>query len=123
MKGTPTLIKRQLLLAGLIAFMVVLLTSVSATVATSRNVSPAQLTEAEPNDDFDDANLVYVPGFVTGSAWNSVTDTDYFVMETTLGEQYRASVNILYSDGLALRMVLYNGDRNFLCKSVLVQSH
>jgi hypothetical protein len=112
-KGMPTPIQRQLLLAGLIALMMVLFTFFSVTVATSGNTSPSQY-ETEPNNDFDDANLVYVPGHIMGSAWNSFTDTDYFVMETEIGAEYRARVDILYSDGLPLMMHLYNGELLFV---------
>jgi hypothetical protein len=118
MKGTPQLIKRQLLLVGLIVLIVVLVAFVSVTVATSRNVSPTQIAETEPNNDFDDANEMYVPGVVMGSAWNSFTDTDYFVIEVVIGEQYQTSLIILYSDGLALRTILYDGGRNFVTGSL-----
>jgi hypothetical protein len=112
-KETPTPIKRQLLLAGLLVLIVVLFVFVSVTIATSRNTSPSQY-ETEPNDDFDDASIVYVPGHIMGSAWNSFTDTDYFVMEATIGEQYQAETIIGSPDDLPLEMRLYDGALNFV---------
>lgn len=78
MSRMPKLIKSQFLLAGLIALMMALFAFVSITVATSRKVSPVQIAETEPNNDFDNATPMYIPDVVMGSAWNSVTDTDYF---------------------------------------------
>ena len=108
-------IKHQLLLAGLTVFVIALLTSITA--AISRNTSLAQTHETEPNDDFEHANVVLIPGYITGSAWNSITDTDYFVMETPIGRQYQANMLIWKSDDLTLMMRLYDGDRCFVVAS------
>ena len=122
-KRMPTPIKRQLLLAGLIALVAMLFTLFSVTVTSPRSVSLAQIAETEPNNDFNTATPMYIPGVVTGSAWNSFTDTDYFVMEMTIGEEYQARVNIMSLDGLMLRTILYDGGRNFVTGSLFSPDH
>jgi hypothetical protein len=109
--------------AGLTALMIALLTFVSVTVVTSRSISSAQTFETEPNNDFEDANIVDIPGYVAGSAWNSITDTDYFVMETPIGREHVARITICSPDDLALRMVLYDGNRDFVEASPFSSSH
>ena len=120
----PAPMKRQLLLAGLTAFLIALFTFISITVATSRNISSAQTLETEPNNDFEDANMVDILYPVVGSAWNSITDTDYFVMETPIGREHLANIMISQSpDDLALRMVLYDGNRYLVGASPFSSNH
>jgi len=44
-------------------------------------------------------------------------------METATGRKYQTSLIIMFSDGLALRMLLYDGDRNFHRKLVFAKWH
>ena len=106
--------KRQLIAVGLAAFALLLFASISATVAAPRNIPLLQAGETEPNNNFEEADAVGVPGYVTGNAWNSITDTDYFVMDTTVGREYQASLTIDSPQGLNLRMVLYDGVQRYV---------
>lgn len=103
--------RRQLIIIGAAtAFAILLLVSVSATVAAPSDAPMLQSAEVEPNDDFDTANPVSIPGYTTGVV--SETDRlDYFETNTESGRQYQASLNVLYRTGnLALQICVYKGN-------------
>ena len=107
--------KRQLIAIGLAAFAVLVFASISATLAAPGSAPLAQAAEGEPNDTFDDADTVPVPGYVTGIVTRSVSaaDTDYFVINTQIGREYRARLSIWTAGPLKLQMNLYDGDRGY----------
>jgi len=107
--------KRQLIVVGLAAFALLVFAFISATVAAPGNAPMLQVGENEPNDSFDDAASVPVPGYVTGVITSdaSSADTDFFVINTEPGRQYQARLTIWTTDILKLQMVLYNGDRGY----------
>ncbi len=107
--------RRQLIIvAGLAAFAILLLASISATLAAPNPVPLLQSGETEPNDDYDTADPVPVPGYVTGMVTDSDT-LDYFVVDTDLVQQYRTTLNILNkTGGLNLKVTLYDGSRGFV---------
>ena len=112
--------RRQLIVAGLAMFAVLLFVFITATLAAPGNIPLLQSPEEEPNDSFDEADLrpkVPVPGYVTGV----VSDTDamdYFKMDTQVGHQYQASLSVLHTTGdLNLMMRLYNGDEGLIGSS------
>ena len=109
--------KRQLIFAGLAAIVFLLLAYISVTVAAPNNAPLLQAGEMEPNNEFDEANGVDVPGYVTGVVSNT-DEVDYFVMDAEVGSQYRASLNVLHStDDISLMMRVYNGDEQFIDSS------
>jgi len=89
---------------------------ITATVAAPGNTPLLQMGETEPNDSFEEADVLAVPGYVIGAVSNApVTETiDYFVMNTTIGREYQASLTVDSPQDLELRMVLYDGDRGYL---------
>jgi hypothetical protein len=108
--------KRQLITVGLAASAILAFASISATLAAPGSAPLAQAAESEPNDTFDDADTVPVPGYVTGVITRSVSaaDTDLFVINTQIGREYRARLSIWTARPLKLQMNLYNGDREYL---------
>ncbi len=112
--------KRQFIVVGLAAFVLLLLTFISATLAAPGNAPLRQSPEQEPNDSFAEADarpLVPVPGYVTGVV--SETDTmDYFKMNNQNSHQYKVTLNVLGSTGnLQLMMRLYDGSKGLLGSS------
>ncbi len=105
--------KRQLIVVGVTAFALLLLAFISATLAAPENRPCLQIPqENEPNDDWNHANVVNAPGSITGQIWNSITDTDYFVMYTEVGREYEAKLTINSPQGLKLEMVLYDSNQD-----------
>ena len=107
--------KRQLIAIGLAAFAVLVFASISATLAAPGNAPLLQAVESEPNDTFDDANPASVSGWVTGAITRSVSgaDTDYFLISTQNGREYRARLTIWTAGPLKLQMNLFNGDHGY----------
>jgi len=109
--------KRQLIFAGLAAFAFLLLAYISATMAAPQNTPLLQSGETEPNDSFAEADEVDVPGYVTGVVSNT-DEVDYFAMDTEIGRQYRANLNVLHStDDISLLMRVYDGDEESIGSS------
>ena len=108
--------KRQLIAVGLAASAILVVASISATLAAPESAPLSPPVEAEPNDTFDDANPVPLSGYATGVITHGVSaaDTDYFVISTQIGREYRARLCIRTTGPLKLQMILYNGDREYL---------
>jgi hypothetical protein len=105
--------KRTLILTGSAAFVLMLLTLISAAVAAPEDTPLLQSPETEPNGTFDDANPVSVPLSVSGIITPS-DDLDFFVLSTDFQREYEASLTIWDNDDLRLRMVLYNANREYV---------
>jgi hypothetical protein len=67
--------------------------------------------EDEPNDSFEQANLLTAPGSVTGGIINSRGNADYFIMHTGVEDGFKASLTVNSPEGLSLRMRLYSGEQ------------
>ncbi len=108
--------RRQLIAVGLAAFALLMFAFITATLAAPGNTPLLQVGETEPNDSFEEADSLAIPGYVIGVVSNTpVTETiDYFVMNTTIGREYQASLTVDSPQDLKLRMVLYDGDRGYL---------
>jgi hypothetical protein len=108
--------KRQFVAVGLAAFALMIFAFITATLAAPGSAPLLQVSETEPNDSFEEANALSIPGYIIGDVSNTpVTETiDYFVMNTTIGREYQASLTVDSPQDLKLRMVLYNGDRGYL---------
>jgi hypothetical protein len=108
--------RRQLIAVGLAVFVLMMFAFFTATLAAPGNAPLLQVGETEPNDSFDEADALAVPGYIIGAVSNTpVTETvDYFVMNTTVGRKYQASLTVDSPQDLKLRMVLYDGDRGYL---------
>jgi hypothetical protein len=104
--------RRFLLFAGVAVFAFLTFAAISTSNAASRDFLLQVAQETEPNNDFNTADEVIVPGSITGSAWNSVTDTDFFSMTVQVGREYEADLTIASPEGMQLRMVLYDRNRN-----------
>jgi hypothetical protein len=112
--------KRQLVAAGLIAFALLFLTLTAFTMAAPN----LQTVDSEPNNTFDDADLIPLNGSASATGilqyqqGSSIyTDViDYYVaMSAQVGRQYRASLSTYGSQGgLTLKINLYDGNRDFL---------
>ncbi|HEY71809.1 MAG: hypothetical protein B6I35_01825 [Anaerolineaceae bacterium 4572_32.2] len=112
--------KRQLIVVGVAAFALLLLAFISATLAgpgIAPGNAPLVATE-DPNDDNDDWNTadpVPVPGYITGelTQTGSIGDSqDYFILTTTIGSNYEAVLSIQYSQNdMSAEMTLYRGDQ------------
>jgi hypothetical protein len=102
--------RRQLIVLGLAVFALIMFAFITATVAAPDNTPLLQTSETEPNNDFDEADLVSVPGYVIGTVYNTpITDAiDYFTMDTVVAREYQASLTIDSPQGLKLRLVLYD---------------
>jgi len=75
-------------------------------------------TETEPNNDFDHANDISMPGTIHGNAYNQpITDTDFFSVPTTAGLQYRATLSIGGAGDLLLKLVVYDHTEAYLTSS------
>lgn len=78
----------------------------------------AQATEVEPNNDFDNATGLSMPGTVYGEAVNQpITDTDFFSAPTTSGLRYRATLNIGGAGDLCLKLVVWDHTKHYLTSS------
>lgn len=85
---------------------------------TSLAAPRAQGGETEPNNDFDHANGLSMPGTVFGEARNQpITDTDFFSVPTSGGLNYRATLNIGGSGTLLLKILVYDHMRSYLTSS------
>jgi len=107
--------KRQLIVLGLAVFALLMFSFITATMAAPTGLSQLQgIEESEPNNDFDQADQIAIPGYVTGVLSN--TDTlDYFRMNTTIEREYQASLTVTYNEGdLRLIMRLYDGGQNLV---------
>ena len=111
--------KRTLLLTGSAAFVLMLLTLISAAVAAPGNIPLLQSVETEPNDTFGEANLVSIPVSVSGliSPSNNLPDLDFFQMYTDFGREYEASLTIWANDDLPLKLWLYDGNQDVIKSS------
>ncbi|MDY7075749.1 MAG: hypothetical protein SXV54_02380 [Chloroflexota bacterium] len=108
--------RRTLIYVGLVVFALLVLTSISATVAAPENNPLLQVPdESEPNDDFLSADNVSSPGSITGVITRSTLtgNTDYFVFDTQIGREYRARLNIYTAGDFRLQMNLFNGDQGY----------
>ena len=105
--------KRTLLLTGSAAFVLMLLTLISAAVAAPENTPLIQSVETEPNGTFDDANPMSVPVSASGQITPS-DDLDFYLMDTDIQRQYEASLTIWDNHDLRLRMILYNANREYI---------
>jgi hypothetical protein len=108
--------RRQLIAVGLAVFVLMMFAFITATLAAPGSAPLLQVGETEPNDSFEEADALAIPGYVIGAVSNApVTETiDYFVMNTTIGREYQASLTVDSPQDLRLRMVLYDGDRGYL---------
>ncbi|MBN1811075.1 MAG: hypothetical protein JXA14_04490 [Anaerolineae bacterium] len=114
---------RQLIVAGLVVFGLLLFFFLAVTLAAPS----LQTVDTEPNNNFDEANnnpislssgsasatgdLTYQ---VPGDVYTDVIDY-YIAMPAEFGRQYRASLNPYGSvGGLTLKINLYDADRDFL---------
>ncbi|HIE38812.1 MAG TPA: hypothetical protein EYP77_07065, partial [Anaerolineae bacterium] len=78
----------------------------------------AQASEVEPNNYFDQANSLGMPGTVSGQAQNQpITDTDFFSAPTTAGLNYRATLSIGGAGDLLLKIVVYDHTWSYLTSS------
>jgi hypothetical protein len=117
--------KRQLVAVGLAVFALMLFAFVTATMAAPADTPLLQTSETEPNNSFDEANAIGIPGYVIGQVSNTpVTEAiDYFVMNTSIGREYQASLTVCSSENLELRMALYDGDQRYLKASSSSSTH
>ncbi len=99
--------RRTLIVAGLAAFTLLLLASISVMVAAPK-IMPAADTEPD-NDDIGGADVVNVGSHADGDI-APPEDLDYYVMNTEVGREYQASLAIWDNDSLRLKMSLYYGD-------------
>lgn len=77
-----------------------------------------QISEAEPNDTFDQANSLPMPGTAYGLARNQpITDTDFYSVTVTPGLSYRATLHIGGTGALLLKIVIYDHNRAYLTNS------
>ncbi|RME39183.1 MAG: hypothetical protein D6793_01480 [Thermoflexia bacterium] len=77
-----------------------------------------QINESEPNNTFDQANPISMPGTVYGVLSNQpITETDFFSMTVTPGLNYRATLHIGGSGALFLKIVIYDQNRAYLTSS------
>jgi hypothetical protein len=104
--------RRQLIVLGLAVFALIMFAFITATVAAPDNTPLLQTSETEPNNDFDEADFVSVPGYAIGTVYNTpITDAiDYFTMDTVIAREYQASLTIDSPQGLKLRLVLYDSN-------------
>jgi hypothetical protein len=112
---------RQLIIAGLVAFGLMLFVFIFITTAAPS----LQTADSEPNNTFDDANPMSLSGGsasatgeleyqTPGDVYTDVIDY-YVAMPAELGRQYRASLNPYGSvGGLTLKINLYDASRDFL---------
>lgn len=114
--------KRQWIAIGLAALGLVLFVFIVSTLANSDSIPVAQPNqEQEPNNSFNEANTLAVPGSVLGSLANSnvsnpANDTrDYYVFPTTLGQLYKANLSVVQNPGgLQLKMSIFNSSQAFV---------
>ncbi len=77
-----------------------------------------QVSESEPNNTFDQANPLPMPGTAYGVVSNQpITETDFFSVTVTPGLNYRATLHIGGSGALLLRLVIYDQGRAYLTSS------
>ncbi|MCS7281851.1 MAG: hypothetical protein NZ769_00610 [Anaerolineae bacterium] len=103
----------RLLGFGGIVLLLTLLTYFLSTAAPQM-----QMTEVEPNNTFNQANPLPMPGTVYGLAANQpITETDFFSVTVTPGLNYRATLHIGGSGALLLKIVIYDHNRAYLTSS------
>jgi hypothetical protein len=106
---------RQLIVAGLVAFGLLLFV-VIVTVMASPVEALQQQNESEPNNSFAEADTVIVPGAINGAVDNyDIGDTDYFNFTTDPGAKYQARLTISSDDkDMQAEMYLYDGAEEYL---------
>jgi len=116
--------KRSLLMLGLVALvgagLLIVLSALLSARPTPSLAAPMlqSTTEAEPNNDFDHANDLTMPGTVYGEARNQpITDTDFFSVPTTAGLSYKATLNIGGAGDLLLKILVYDFNEAYLTSS------
>ncbi|NLE46248.1 MAG: hypothetical protein GX620_16125 [Chloroflexi bacterium] len=108
--------RKLAIVVGLVVFAILVSGLITATSAAPEEIPLLQNTETEPNNSFDEANPLPVPGHILGAVSTTIDDTlDYFHLEgIQVGKQYQASLTIDSPQGLNLRLVLWNGDRQYI---------
>jgi hypothetical protein len=104
-------------LQAVVAFAVLVVLLGGFTALSLAAPLPQGNSETEENNSFDEADLVTVSGYIIGEVQNSpVTETiDYFqITNTEIGKAYQASLTIDSPDNLKLRMVLWNGNQQYM---------
>ncbi len=96
---------RQLIVAGFVAFGLLLFIFIVTTMAAPVGLPQAQVTEA-PNDSCDTAQMISVGDSVLGEI-DSITDADWFSVTTTIDVPYRASASIAGPDDFKARLCVY----------------
>jgi hypothetical protein len=101
--------KRQWVVVGVGVLGLVLFALVAAVLAAPGHPRPLlQQNETEPNNDFASANSISL-GSVTGVVTRSTDTRDYFIVGTTVGRGYRASLTVVQNPGaMPLRLRVYN---------------
>ncbi len=100
--------KRQVIFFGMVAFVILALTSISATLAAPKNAPLLQIiNEGEPNDSPETAQSVdplpvQIAGEITQDG--ATVDTDYFSFDTQAGIEYQADLSIQTVDGMRLQL-------------------
>ncbi len=109
--------KRTLILTGSAAFVLMLLTLISAAVAAPGNIPLLQTEGPEPNNEIYQAITVTVPVSFDGEI-NPPSDRDYFVMSTEFQREYEANLTISSaSNTQKLKMELYNANKEYVKSS------
>ncbi len=110
--------RRQFIAIGLAICALALLAFMSAVLAAPGNAPLLQANETEPNNTFDQAKPINMPGTIFGMAANQpLTDTDFFTVPTVNGLSYRATLNIGGTGSLLLKLVIYDRNKAYLTSS------
>lgn len=110
--------RHQFIVIGLTVLALALFVAISAVLAAPESAPSLQTNEVEPNDTFDQANPITMPGTIFGTAANQpITDTDYFTVPTVSGLSYRATLKIGGPGSLWLKLVIYNQNKAYLTNS------
>jgi hypothetical protein len=109
---------RQLIVAGLVAFGLLLFGFILVTMAAPYN---KPVLDLEPNGSFDEAEWIAVPGSSNGTlAYEQgstvYTDTvDYYVIDTEVGREYNTTLIPLgTTGGMSMQVRVYYGAREFV---------
>jgi hypothetical protein len=107
-----------MVMGSVILLVLFALVTISFVVAAPNRLPLLQGTsETEPNNSFSEADQLtdYMLGEVSNTP---VTDTiDYFVADALIGRKYQAALTIDSPKSLSLRMVLWNGDQQYMTTS------
>jgi len=108
--------RRQLIAVGLAVATLLLFALITATLAAPDAIWLLQVGENEPNNSFDEAATVPVPGYVTGEVTRSLAyaDSDYFLINTEIGREYRIRLNIWTTGTLKLQASTFNSSREYI---------